>query len=286
MGHSPGPSSVPDPAAPNTARIYNFLIGGSIHDPADRAAAGRILADFPEFGHIARANRAFVGRAVRYVAAQGVTQFIDAGTGLPAPPAIHETARRVNPGTRVAYVDDDPVVLAHARDAAAGQAGLAVVPGDLRDTTAILRSADLQPIDLSQPVCVVLTSVLHLLPPAVADAAVAGFRSAMVAGSFLAVTCGTSTGTSPAFLERLRSVYADTSDITGRPAGEIAAWFTGLDLAPPGLVDVQAWRPDPGTPQQAPVTARILGGVARQARPGPAQAAPEPARVRRARLPS
>jgi len=266
MGQSRDPSA-PDSAVPNTARIYNFLIGGRIHGPADRAAAGRILADFPEFGPIARANRAFVARAVRHVAAQGVAQFIDAGTGLPAPPAIHETARLVNPGTRVAYVDDDPLVLAHARDAAARQAGLAVVPGDLRDTAAILRSADLQPIDLSQPVCVLLTSVLHLLPPDVADAAVAGFRGAMVAGSFLVVTCGTLTGTSPAFIERLRSVYADTSDITGRPAGEIAAWFTGLDLVPPGLVDVQAWRPGPGAAQRAPVAARILGGVARQ--PGP-----------------
>lgn len=106
--------------APSTARIYNYLTGGDIHYPADRAAAGRILADFPEFAQLARANREFVTRAVHYVATRGVIQFIDLGAGLPVSPAVHETAWRASPGARVAYVDHDPLVLEQARAAGGG----------------------------------------------------------------------------------------------------------------------------------------------------------------------
>ncbi len=264
MGQPEGQFQPPGPAAPSTARIYNYLIGGDIHYPADRAAASRILADFPEFAQLARANREFVTRTVQYVAAQGVIQFIDLGTGLPVSPAVHETAWRASPDARVAYVDHDPLVLEHARAAAAGHPGLAVVPGDLRQPDGILAHPELRRvIDPRSPVCLVLASVLHLLPPEAADAAVAGFRSAMTAGSYLIVSSGTSTGTSPAFLERLRRVYANTSDITGRPAAEIAAWFTGLELVPPGLADVQRWPADEGHVQALP-PARMLGAVGRQ----------------------
>jgi hypothetical protein len=270
MGQPEGQFPPPDTAAPSTARIYNYLIGGDIHHPPDRAAAGRILADFPEFAQLARANREFVIRAVHYVATQGVIQFIDLGTGLPVSPAVHETAWRASPGARVAYVDHDPLVLEHARAAAAGHPDLAVVPGDLRQPDGILAHPELRRIiDPRSPVCLVLASVLHLLPPEAADAVVAGFRSVMTAGSYLVVSSGTSTGTSPAFIERLRRVYAHTSDITGRPREEIAAWFTGLELVPPGLADVQLWPADQGHAQARP-PARMLGAVGRR----PARGAP------------
>lgn len=270
MGQPEGQFQPPGAAAPSTARIYNYLIGGDIHYPADRAAADRILADFPEFAQVARANREFVTRAVHYVATQGVIQFIDLGTGLPVSPAVHEIAWRASPDARVAYVDHDPLVLEHARAVAAGHPGLAVVPGDLRQPDGILAHPELRRvIDPRSPVCLVLASVLHLLPPEAADAAVTRFRSAMTAGSYLIVSSGTSTGTSPEFIERLRRVYANTSDITGRPAAEIAAWFTGLELVPPGLAEVQSWAAEEGHAQALP-PARMLGAMGRR----PVQGAP------------
>jgi hypothetical protein len=129
-----------DVRAPNIARVYNYLLGGKDHHAADRKAADSVLADFPEVALVARANREFVTRAVRYVASQGVSQFIDAGAGLPLPasPAVHEAAQQVAPDARVAYVDNDPLVLAHARALLAGGPGVTVVEGDLRDPQAIL----------------------------------------------------------------------------------------------------------------------------------------------------
>jgi O-methyltransferase involved in polyketide biosynthesis len=248
--------------APNIARVYNYWLGGKDHHAADQKAAESVLADFPEVALVARANREFVTRAVRHIAEQGVHQFIDVGAGLPASPAVHEAAQQVAPTARVAYVDNDPLVLAHARALLAGGPGVTIVDGDLSDPQAILGSPALRAlIDLDQPVCVLLASVLHFLTAAEGDTAVAAFTTAMVSGSYLVVSAGTSTGTDPALIERLRSIYADTSVITGRTEQEIAAWFTGLDLLPPGLVDVQAWRPGSRWHWLTPRTARIIGAV-------------------------
>ncbi len=262
-----GPALRFDPRTPNIARIYDYLLGGKDHYPADREAAQSILIDFPEVADVARANRRFVTRAVHHVAAQGITQYIDIGAGLPTVPAVHETAQLVNPAARVAYVDNDSLVITHARALLAGGPGVTVVPGDMRDPAVILADPDLRLLlDLEQPVCVLLASVLHFLLPAEADASVAAFRAAMAPGSYLIASAGTSTGTDPALIDRLRSAYANTSDITGRTAEEIAAWFTGLDVIPPGLVNVNAWRP--GSPRHwlAQPSARIIGAAARKPR--------------------
>ncbi|HUY52882.1 MAG TPA: SAM-dependent methyltransferase [Streptosporangiaceae bacterium] len=260
-----GPVPPFDPRTPNIARMYDYVLGGKDHYPADRAAADSILVDFPEVAPVARANRLFVTRAVRYVAVQGITQYLDIGAGLPTTPAVHETAQQVNPAARTAYVDNDSLVLTYARALLAGGPGVTVVPGDMRDPATILANPDLRLlIDLDQPTCVLLASVLHFLTPQEAGATVAAFRSAMAPGSYLILSVGTSTGTSPALIDRLRSAYANTSDITGRTAEEIAAWFTGLDLIPPGLVDVDAWRPGSPWHWLTPPTARIIGAVARK----------------------
>ena len=259
---------------PNIARMYDYMLGGKDHFAADRDAAQSILADFPEVQQVARANRQFVTRAVRHVAGEGIRQFIDVGAGLPTAPAVHQTAQEVNPGARVAYVDNDPLVLAYARALLAKGPGVTVIPGDLRDPAPILANPDLRLLlDLDQPVCVLLASVLHFLLPAEADASVATFRAAMAPGSYLIVSAGTSTGTSPALIDRLRSAYADTSDITGRPAEEIAAWLTGLDLIPPGLVNVDAWRP--GSPRHWLTPRPPASSAPSPARP-PARPAPNP----------
>ncbi len=252
-----------DPRTPNIARIYDYVLGGKDHYPADRDAAQSILVDFPEFAQVARANRQFVLRAAGYVASQGITQYIDLGAGLPTSPAVHEAVQEVQPAARVAYVDNDSLVLAYARALLAKDSGIVVVPGDMRDPAAILANPDLRLlIDLEQPVCILLASVLHFLTPVEADAAVAAFRAAMAPGGYLIASAGTSTGTSPALIDRLHSAYANTSDISGRTAEEIAAWFTGFDLIPPGLVDVDAWRPESPWYWFAPSTARIIGAVA------------------------
>jgi uncharacterized SAM-dependent methyltransferase len=225
------------------------------------------MAEFPEIALVARANRAFVLRAVAYVAAQGITQFIDIGAGLPTSPSIHQTAARISPAARVAYVDHDPVVLARARARAllATSPAVTVLAGDLRQPEATLSSPGLRRIiGLDQPVCVVLAAVLHFLPADEADAAVTAFCRAMAPGSYLIISSGTSTGVSPALIDRLQAAYQDTTVVTGRTADEIAAYFTGLHLVPPGLTDVWAWRPETEWYWPPPSSARILGAVARK----------------------
>ncbi len=255
------------PQTPNIARIYDLLLDGKDHLPSDRAAAGKILRDFPAAASIAQANRAFQARAVRYVAGRGIAQFIDLGAGLPAAPNTHDSARHLLPGARVAYVDNDALVLAHGRALLAVDDQTAVVAGDIRDPGAVLADPALTSlIDLAQPVCVLLASVLHFLPPGDADAAAAAFRERMAPGSFLVISAGTSTGTDPALIACLQAAYDGTAPVTGRTEPEITAWFDGLTLVRPGLADVREWRP--GQPrrqvQPAQSRARFLAGVARK----------------------
>src|SRR5712691_7121504 len=253
------------PDVPNVARMYDHLLGGKDHLAADRDAARAILRDFPEVEQIARANRAFQARAVAFAAARGITQFIDLGAGLPTIPATHDTARAACPDARVAYVDHDAVVIAHARALLAVDDKIAVVPADLRDAGAVLTNDGLASvIDLEQPVCVLLVSVLHFLRPRQADLAVAAYRQAMAPGSYLVISAGTCTGTDPALIRSLQAAYGHTAPVTGRSQADIAAWFGGLTLVPPGLTDVRHWQPGtPGPPGSLPDSrGRFLAGVA------------------------
>jgi O-methyltransferase involved in polyketide biosynthesis len=246
---------------PNIARIYAYWLQGKDHYAADRAAASRILEQFPEVAEVARANRAFVTRAVRYLADQGITQLIDIGSGLPASPNVHETARSITPGARVVYVDLDPVVLAHARALLAIDDNVTVVAGDVRDPARLLRAvAGTGVIDSIRPTGVLLTSLLHFLTAAEADTAVAMLREWAAPGSYLVISAGTSTGTDPELIRLLQDIYGDTAPVTGRAETEIAAWFEGLTLVDPGLVDAWAWRPDTWR-RPATARARFLAGV-------------------------
>jgi O-methyltransferase involved in polyketide biosynthesis len=265
---------------PSIARMYDFLLGGKDNYAVDRSAARKILDTFPEAAHIARANRAFQARAVRHAAKQGIIQFIDLGSGLPTEPNTHETARQITPGARTAYIDRDKFVLAYARALLAVDDQVAVIAADVRDPAAILTSPALAGlIDLTQPVCLLLVSVLHFLPAGEADTAVAAFRDRIAPGSYLVISAGTSTGTDPQLITTFREAYARATPVTGRTEAEIAAWFDGLTLARPGLVEVQAWRPG-NVPHPAPLSqrARFLAGVARK----PAPASPGDSRDQRA----
>jgi SAM-dependent methyltransferase len=261
--------AVPDLAAftaarANIARMYDRWLGGKDNFEADRAAADGVQERFPEVAEVARANRAFLARAVRCVARHGVSQFIDAGAGLPASPNVHEIAREEAPDARVVYVDHDPVVLSHARALLAVDANVSVVAGDIRDPARMLADPALTGlIDAGDPVCVLLVSVLHFLAAGDADEAVAAFRRWMAPGSYLVISAGTTTGTDPELLRQLQAAYGDTAPVTGRTAAEIEAWFDGFSLARPGVVDVWAWRP--GSIQRpARSRARMLAGVGRK----------------------
>ncbi len=255
---------------PSIARIYDFLLGGKDHHAADRSAARKILETFPEAAQIAQANRAFQARAVRHAARQGITQFIDLGSGLPTAPNTHQSAQQITPGARTAYVDSDELVLAYARALLAVDEQIAVIAADIRNPAAILTSPALTGlIDLTQPVCLLLVSVLHFLPGGEADTAVAAYRDQIAPGSYLVISAGTSTGTDPRLIESLQDAYSGTTPVTGRTEQEITAWFDGLTLASPGLVDVQAWRPGtlPYPPRPLSARARFLAGVARKPTP-------------------
>ncbi len=248
---------------PNIARMYDYWLHGKDHYRADRAAADAVMEKFPEVARIAQANRAFLGRAVRHVTKQGITQFIDLGSGLPTSPNTHELAREVAPDSRICYVDNDPVVLARARALLAVDDKVSVAAGDIREPRTTLGDPAISRlIDPASPVCVLLLSVLHFLTVAEADAAVAAVRRWMAPGSYLVISAGTSTGTDPELIRCLQTAYGDIAPVTGRTAEEIAAWFDGFSLARPGLVDVWAWRPD--APQPVPQRARFLAGVGRK----------------------
>jgi O-methyltransferase involved in polyketide biosynthesis len=254
-----------DTRVPNVSRVYNRWLGGQDNFTADRAAADTLSADFPEIAQVARANRLFVLRAVRHVAARGISQYLDIGAGLPARPAVHEVARAEQPGARVVYVDRDPVVLTESQARLADVGGVAVVPGDMRQPQRILDHPHLRAVlDLDRPVCVLLASVLHFVIPAEADAVVAAFTAAMAPGSYLILSSGTTTGTHPMIVASLSAAYQGQTTVTGRTRTEIAGYFAGLELEHPGLVDVWAWRPGRDENWPPAPGLRILGGVARK----------------------
>jgi O-methyltransferase involved in polyketide biosynthesis len=258
---------VADPVAagqPNMARMYSFWLHGKDHLAADRSAAGKVLDLFPEVADVACANRAFLARVVRYLTERGITQFIDLGSGFPASPNVHEAARLVIPDARVVYVDRDPVVLAHARALLATDDKVGVVAGDIRDPQGLLADPVLTTvIDSTMSTGILLLSVLHFLTSAEADPAVVAFRKWMPPGSYLVISAGTTTGTDPQLIRALQDAYGDSASVNGRAADEIAAWFDGLTLVRPGLVDVWAW---PTVSLHRPLSsrARLLAGVGRK----------------------
>ena len=251
------------------ARVYDYWLGGKDNFPADRALAEMMIQAIPNMRGLAAANRAFLRRAVRYLAAEaGVRQFLDIGTGIPTSPNVHEVAQEVAPGTRVVYVDNDPIVLAHARALLTSQdAGeTAFIMADLREPKSILDHPTLAAtLDLGQPVAVMLVAVLMYFrdtdDPNPFEM-VATVMERMPSGSYLAVTHPT-----PDFNpeETAQAVAAaEAAGITLEPRGqaEIARFFSGLDLVDPGVTPVLAWRPD--EPPADPQSAYYWAGIARK----------------------
>jgi O-methyltransferase involved in polyketide biosynthesis len=239
-----------DVSTPNVARIYDYLLGGKDNFAADRAAAKAFLAAIPDIAAIAGDNRAFLGRAVRYLAEEeGIRQFLDLGGGLPTRSNVHELA----PEARVVYVDYDPVVVKHGEALLASGNRVAMVLADLTKPDEVLTHPDLlRTLDLSQPVGIICTATLHFIPAADDPyGVIARYREGAVPGSFLAITHAPSgvPGEDPADdAANATDVYRRASaQLHLRSADEIERFFTGFDLVDPGLVWMAQWRPIPGT---------------------------------------
>ena len=254
------------PRRPDAGRIYNYMLGGKDNYGDDGEAADRLLAVVPEARAAAWANRRFVGRAVRFLAEDaGIGQFLDIGVGLPAPGNVHQVAHELDPLARVAYVDNDPVVVSHARALLCTAPGVCAVEGDLRDPAGILNHPDLQAvIDLGTPLAVVLGAVLHHLPDEDSPHKLVGMLMATVApGSYLVISHATDQDIGPNAAGQVRELYAQASaPAVFRSRTEVAGFFEGLELVPPGIGDVATWRADP--PPGEPGRVIVVGGAGRK----------------------
>ncbi len=241
-----------DTSVAHQARMYDYMLGGKDNYAADRAATEAAYQIWPDMAFAARANRAFLGRVIRYLGGEaGIRQFLDIGTGIPTAGNTHQVAQAIAPESRVVYVDYDPVVLAHARALLTSSAAGATeyIDADLRDTPAILtRAAEL--LDFRQPVAVTLISVLHALPDADdPHAVVAKVMGAVPSGSYLAISHAGSDLLDPDMLASLEDAWRGRmqQQITWRGREQVMRFFAGTELVEPGLVRAEEWRPDPGT---------------------------------------
>jgi S-adenosyl methyltransferase len=260
-------------SVPNPARIYDYLLGGKDNYPADREVAEQVIAIAPVALDVVRDNRAFLRRAVRFLAGEaGIRQFIDLGSGLPTQGNVHEVAQAVAPHARIVYVDNDAMVVTHSRALLAGYNTLAI-EADLREPEAILGHPEVRElIDFDQPVALLLMAILHFIPdeedpPGI----VARFRDALPSGSYLAISHGTRDipvrpdmsaevmAEMGAKVERLYQLT--TASLVTRTRAQVARFFDGFDLVEPGLVEIQRWRPG-GQPSALP--GGFYGGVGRK----------------------
>jgi hypothetical protein len=256
-----------DVTRPSIARIYDYLLFGKDNFAADRAAADKLMQSRLDPRRLALANRAFLRRAVRFLARQGISQFLDLGSGLPTSPSVHEVAREIAPGARVVYVDHDPIVVAHNDALLATRDGVITVRADVREPDAVLGNDALSGcLDFGRPVAVLLFSVLHFISgDEDAPGIVARFRERMAPGSFLALSIGTSDGADPEMLAEATTTYADARmPFTLRSRDQILDLFDGFELVEPGLVTLTEWRPDYNT-DRTPLRGPTVGAVARLA---------------------
>lgn len=250
---------------PNAARMYDYLLGGKDHYPADRAAAEELLRIAPEARRLACDNRAFLGRAARFLLDSGIRQFLDLGSGLPTKGNLAEAVHAHCPDARTVHVDIDRMVCTHSRALIARRDRAAVIEGDLRDITGIVGDPHVRAlIDFREPVAIVLTAVLHFLTDdqEVAET-VRHYRKLLGPGGHLVITHGT-TGALPASRrEAGERVYArSSSPARMRGAKEVAGYFEGLQMVEPGLLDVARWRPD-GLVGVNVDGAAMIGGIGR-----------------------
>jgi hypothetical protein len=267
--HSPVTSSVDlDTSVAHPARVYDYWLGGKDNFAADREAAEQAIAANPMIVPGVRTNRAFLQRAVSYLALEaGIRQFLDIGTGLPSANNTHQVAQAAAADSRIVYVDNDPIVLIHARALLTGtsEGATAYLDADVRDPGAILARAS-ETLDFAQPVAVMMLAILQLIPDeADPGAIVAQLMDGVVPGSYLVISHPASDVLPEAMAEMERRLNQRQREVTTfRPRADVCRYFDGLGLIEPGVVQPHRWRPGPGgpIPQEQEVTAWC--GVARK----------------------
>jgi hypothetical protein len=259
-----------DISRPHMARVYDYFLGGKNHFAADRAVAEQILQTNPAIRTAARENRAFLGRAVRYLVEEcGIRQFLDIGTGLPSTDNVHEVAQAAVPTSRVVYVDNDPLVLVHARTLlnSAPTGRTAYIHADLREPRQILDDpATREVLDLSQPTALIMLATLHLIQDEDRPAEIiATLIDALPAGSYFAASHITMEHAGEAIAAGQRTMRNSGISAQARDSGEFGRLaFSGLELVPPGVVLVSEWRATGDGPRPAPEEINCYGGVARK----------------------
>ncbi|MEU0517342.1 SAM-dependent methyltransferase [Streptosporangium sp. NPDC006007] len=263
-----------DTSVPHSARIWNHWLGGKDNYPVDRQAGDAYAAVFPGIVDIARHSRAFLARTIRHLAGEArVRQFLDVGTGLPTVDNTHEIAQRVAPESHVVYVDNDPLVLVHARAllTSSPEGATSYVDADLHDPGAILRHAAAA-LDLTRPVALILSGVTgHIADYAEARSIVARLLAGLPPGSYLSLNDGISVpvevapGGDDGAYDEAQQTYNESGAIPYvlRAHDEVAGFFDGLELLDPGVVSVPLWRPDAGAFGEVPVIGQA-GGVGRK----------------------
>ena len=256
-----------DTSVAHIARVYDYWLGGKDNYAADRKAGDAALAAYPYIAGGVRANRAFLARVVQYLAGEaGIRQFLDIGTGIPTSNNTHEVAQAIAPDSRVVYVDNDPIVLAHARAllTSTDEGATAYLDADFSDVDTILAHAS-RTLDFSQPVAIMLIAILHLIDDdADPYATVAKLVAAVPAGSYLAISHLSSdimaSAARTAAHDRLRELMHEKQTLRNRE--EVASFFTGLEMVEPGLVPITQWRPNSEAEARSPTA--LWGGVARK----------------------
>ena len=236
-----------DTRIPNMARMYDYALGGKDNFAADREAVEKLFSFSPENKYVPRANRRFLGRAVRFAAARDISQFLDLGTGLPSQGHVHEVVAEINPGARVVYVDYDPVVVNHARALLVDSHSVSAVQADVRDPEGILAHPGVTGlIDFSRPVAVLFVAVLHGIPDRDDPAGIVrAFAGCMAPGSYLILSHLTSEGHPPALVAQKEEIFArSNAPVSYRSRAEILRMFNGFNLVEPGLTAVTQWRGD------------------------------------------
>jgi hypothetical protein len=253
-----------DTTQPSVARVYDAILGGKDNFAVDRVVAAEAVATMGDRGNGARLNRAALGRAVRYMALQGVDQFLDLGSGLPTVQNTHQIAQTINPGARVVYVDNDPTVFLHGKALLADDASTIVLLADIRTPDALLSAAEASGVlDFGRPLGLILNAVIHhVLDSEDPHGIVARYKQALVPGSYLQMTH---------FCDESPEARAN-ADVLRRSLGrgqvrsreEIQRFFDGLDMVPPGLVYLNAWQPDTLPNESEPGSTLMLCGVGRK----------------------
>ncbi|MEB3372173.1 SAM-dependent methyltransferase [Saccharopolyspora mangrovi] len=231
---------------PNSARMYDYYLGGSTNFAVDREAAEAGLTAMPYARDYAVANRAFLRRAVSYLVRQGIDQFVDLGSGIPTKGNVHEIAHQHNPQARIAYVDHEPVAVAHARALLGENPMVSIDEADIRDPEAVLSANGVAKLDFGRPVAVLAVAILPFVPDqAEATALTATYRDACAPGSYLAVTHISQFAATDEQVAAAEEVMARTpTPVRWRPPEEIAELLDGYELVPPGLVPTPSWHPD------------------------------------------